>query len=69
MAFREHPGFSIKVDPGLRRPKGVSKKQTFFAERAPLRGDRAIMSEQAIWLNPRYRAANIVDLKNYINGR
>jgi hypothetical protein len=56
MAFREHPGFHIEVDPVPRRPKGALPRKRLSADRPPTyaRGDEA-STERAMWLNPQFR--------------
>lgn len=57
MAFREHEGFNVTRDEGIRRPKGVTRKRRQSADRGFVRGDLAHQAklEQAVWLNPRFR--------------
>lgn len=66
--FREHEGFNITVDPGIKRPKGVPRRKGMSAERSPLRGDRLMTSDDAVWLNPRYRAQTIQEIIQHLNG-
>ena len=66
--FREHEGFTITVDEGLKRPKGTPRRKGMSAERSPLRGDCLTTSERAIWLNPRYRVQTIQEIIQHLNG-
>lgn len=49
MSFIEHPGFSIKVDPVPRRPKGVYRKKRLRADRRPLMTSGTV-DERYLWL-------------------
>jgi hypothetical protein len=44
------------------RPKGAPKRQKFHADRGFIRGDRMTTTEDAIWLNPRYRTETLKDI-------
>lgn len=49
MAFREHPGYSIKVDPTQRTPKGKLRKKRSRADRHPLMTSGTV-DERFLWL-------------------
>jgi hypothetical protein len=45
------------------RPKGAPpRRQTFSVDRGFIRGDRMTTTEDAIWLNPRYRTETLKDI-------
>jgi hypothetical protein len=66
VAFREHDGFTITTDSGLRRPKGVARKKKPKADAGFVRGDRITTTEQAIWLNPRFRDETIREIHDHL---
>ena len=66
MAFREHEGFRIIRDEGVRRPKGVPRKRKLKADGGFVRGDKVTTTEQAIWLNPRYRTESIHEIRDHL---
>lgn len=64
MSFREHEGFKITKDDGIKRPKGVPRKKKQIADRQFLRGDRIATTEDAVWLNPRYRTQTAREIRD-----
>lgn len=68
MAFREHPGFTITSDPRIRVPKGKIRRKKPKADMGFVRGDSITTTEQAIWLNPRYREQTGKELRDYLRG-
>lgn len=46
------------------KPKGVPKKKKMKVDRVPIRGDKVATTEQAIWLNPRYRSETNKEIRN-----
>jgi hypothetical protein len=66
MAFREHEGFTISSDPRIRVPKGKIRKKKSKADMGFVRGDRISTTEQAIWLNPRYREETSDEIRNHL---
>ena len=66
--FREHEGFTVQRDAGTKRPKGVARKGKMSATRGFIRGDRISLTEDAIWLNPRYRTQTTKEIRQQLRG-
>ena len=67
MAFREHEGFRIIRDEGVRRPKGVPRKRKLKADGGFVRGDLTPAKvERAIWLTPRFRDETIHEIRDHL---
>lgn len=62
----KYPGFTITDDPVVRRPKGMIRRKKPKADMGFIRGDRIITTEEAIWLNPHWRAENLKEIRSHL---